>query len=267
MADTDSAASPAPSATQDHLGDGGDRLTIDEVAREAGVSTRNIRSLQARGLVPPPTVHSRTGYYGPEHVARLGLIRELQQEGLTLRGIQRLLDEGHGTGEGLLRVRRAADAEAGDEAPEVVSLPELIGQFAVDEGEAAKLLAKAERLGILSHVKDDVYEVPSPALIDAAQEAVGLGIGMSSALEVIEVLSAQSRTGAQRFVKLFLSEVWEPFAKAGMPEEEWPAIAEAMKRTRPLAAQAMLALFQQAMRHEVDAAFTGIAKRLSEGKG
>lgn len=60
--------------------------------------------------------------------------------------------------------------------------------------------------------------------------------------------------------------MWEPFAKSGMPEDEWPAIAEAMERTRPLAAQAMLALFRQAMRTEVDGAFADIAKRLSEGK-
>ena len=265
MSDADLAEGPATTRPQ---GDAEEAalLTIDELAREVDVSTRNIRSLQARGVLPPPKVHSRTGYYGPEHVARLQLIRELQQEGLTLKGIQRLLDEGRGTGEGLLRVRQAADADAEAEVPEVVSLAELTSQFAVEGDEAAKLLAKAEQLGILSHVDDDVYEVPSPALLEAAQDAVSMGIGMSAALEVIEVLSAQSRNGAQRFVKLFLSEVWEPFAKAGMPEEQWPAIAEAMGRTRPLAAKAMLALFQQAMRREVDEAFAGIAKRLSEGK-
>jgi DNA-binding transcriptional MerR regulator len=266
MPRADQAPGPATSVVEGHAGNGGAHLTIDELAREVDVSTRNIRSLQARGLLPPPTVHSRTGYYGAEHVARLRLIRELQQEGLTLKGIQRLLDEGHGTGEGLLKVRKAADADTGAEVPEVVSLAELRRQFAVDGDEAVKLLAKAERLGILSHVNEDVYEVPSPALLEAAREAVGMGIGMSAALDAIEVLSTQSRNGAQRFVKLFLSEVWEPFAKAGMPKEQWPAIAEAMKRTRPLAAHAMLAVFQQAMRREVDEALTGIAKRLSEGK-
>lgn len=241
-------------------------LTIDQLAREVDVSTRNIRALQAKGLLPPPTVHSRTGYYGPEHVARLRLVRGLQQEGLTLKGIQRLLDGGDGTGEGLLRVRRAADADTGAEVPEVIALAELRRHFGVEREEASKLLARAERLGIVSHVDDDVYEVPSPALIRAAQEAVGMGVGLSAALDVIEVLSAQARSGAQRFVKLFLSEVWGPFANAGMPKEQWPAVAEAMERTRPLAAQAMLALFQQAMQREVDQAFAGIARRLSEGK-
>ena len=59
---------------------------------------RNVRSHHARGLLPPPEVRGRTGYYGPEHVERLRLIRQLQAEGLKLEGIKRLLG----------RLRRAA---------------------------------------------------------------------------------------------------------------------------------------------------------------
>ena len=42
------------------------------------MSVRNIRNHQSRGLLPPPEVRARTGYYGPEHVARLRLIQEMQ---------------------------------------------------------------------------------------------------------------------------------------------------------------------------------------------
>ena len=66
---------------------------------------RNLRSHHARGLLPPPEVRGRTGYYGPEHVARLRLIRELQSEGLKLDGIKRLLGD---SGERLLALKRAA---------------------------------------------------------------------------------------------------------------------------------------------------------------
>ena len=49
------------------LSNGESRLTIDELARETGMTVRNIRAHQSRGLLPPPVVRARTGYYGPEH--------------------------------------------------------------------------------------------------------------------------------------------------------------------------------------------------------
>src|SRR5437660_12904399 len=86
------------------------QLTIEQVAAETGMSVRNIRSHQARGLLAPPEVRSRVGYYGPEHVAQLRLIRDLQEEGFNLNGIKRLLEDRHGTAERLLRVKQALSA-------------------------------------------------------------------------------------------------------------------------------------------------------------
>ena len=68
--------------------------TIDELARETGMTVRNIRAHQSRGLLPPPEVRARTGYYGPEHVARLRLIQELQGNGYNLAAIKDLVDAG-----------------------------------------------------------------------------------------------------------------------------------------------------------------------------
>ncbi len=39
-------------------------LTIDELAQRTG-TVRNVRAHQSRGLLPPPEVRGRTGYYGP----------------------------------------------------------------------------------------------------------------------------------------------------------------------------------------------------------
>ena len=83
------------------------QLTIEQLAAETGMSVRNIRSHQARGLLAPPEVRARVGYYGPEHVAQLRLIRDLQEEGFNLGGIKRLLEDTHGTAERLLRVRQS----------------------------------------------------------------------------------------------------------------------------------------------------------------
>src|SRR5919107_3143835 len=67
-------------------------LTIDELAQRTGMTVRNIRAHQSRGLLPPPAVRGRTGYYGEEHVDRIELIREMQGQGFNLEAIRRLVD-------------------------------------------------------------------------------------------------------------------------------------------------------------------------------
>ena len=67
------------------------RLTIGELAEAAGMTVRNVRNHQARGLIAPPSLVARTGYYGTEHLERLKLIRAMQAEGFNLEAIGCLL--------------------------------------------------------------------------------------------------------------------------------------------------------------------------------
>ena len=92
-------------------------LTIEQLAAQTGMSVRNIRAHQARGLLAPPEVRMRVGYYGPEHVAQLQQIRELQDEGFNLNGIKRLLEDQQGTAERLLHFKRSLAAPAQRRGP------------------------------------------------------------------------------------------------------------------------------------------------------
>jgi DNA-binding transcriptional MerR regulator len=240
-------------------------LTIDDFAREVGLSVRNLRSHQARGLLPPPEVRKRVGYYGDEHVARIRLIQELQAEGMKLEGIKRLLDESGATPEGLLRVKHAAEAFDESEAPEIVTIAELGEKFGVGE-ESLKLIERAVKLGLLTRVGDDLYEVPSPSLLAAAEEVVARGISLPHALQLVAELQRHSRIVSEKLVRLFLEDVWKPFSEAGRPDEQWEEIAEAMDRLRPIAAEALLVVFRRTLSDEVEATFADIAKRLSQGK-
>src|SRR5258708_12359172 len=74
------------------LADDADEYTIDQLAHASGVTVRNIRAHQSRGLLPAPEVRGRTGFYTREHVARLQLINEMQADGFNLRPIKRILD-------------------------------------------------------------------------------------------------------------------------------------------------------------------------------
>src|SRR6478752_1783625 len=105
-------------------------LTIEQLAAETGLSVRNIRAHQARGLLDPPEVRMRVGYYGPEHVAQLRLIRELQDAGFNLNGIKRLLEDEQGTAERLLSFKQALTAPGGERA-ETLTLAELGRRFRV----------------------------------------------------------------------------------------------------------------------------------------
>ena len=100
-------------------------MTIDELARETGMTVRNIRAHQSRGLLPPPQVRARTGYYGPDHVARLRLIQELQGNGYNLAAIKDLLDRSGGSAEQILGFTQTLLAPQDAEQPEVVDLREL----------------------------------------------------------------------------------------------------------------------------------------------
>src|ERR687890_1610119 len=100
-------------------------MTIDELAQRTRLTVRNIRAYQSRGLVPPPELRGRTGYYNEDHVARIELIRELQSEGFNLEGIRRLIEGAGGETEEVLRFTQAVREPFEQEEPREVAIDEL----------------------------------------------------------------------------------------------------------------------------------------------
>lgn len=219
-------------------------MTIGELARRTGMTVRNIRAHQTRGLLPPPEVRGRTGYYGEEHVARIALTREMQADGLNLEAIRRLLESSDGSTE-ILDFTRALRAPFEDEAPEIIDSAEMANLWGVDPD--PKLIRRAERLGIMRELPEGRYEIISPQLQRAGIELAQLGVSPEAALNTVEKLRRHAEGVARTFVDLFVKEVWEPFDAAGRPEEDWPKVREALERLRPLAAGGLLAIFQLVM--------------------
>lgn len=240
------------SVTSDTLGR---VLTIDELARETGLTVRNVRSHHARGLLQPPEVRGRTGFYGPQHVERLRLIQRLQGEGMKLSGIKRLLGE---SGERLLALKEAS-LEAG-ETPEVVTAQVLGERLRLTEkDDPKKLIAKATKLGLLHPLGEGQFEVPSPALLAAAEEVVARGVELDHALAMLDSVIRHSRAVSKEFVRLFTDDVLKPYAEA----ERWDELEESIQASRPLAAQALLAVFRRTMDEEVEATFADLARRMA----
>ncbi len=226
-------------------------LTIDELARRTGMTVRNIRAHQSRGLLPPPQVRGRTGFYGPEHESRIQLIRELQTDGYKLEAIKRLVESAGGSSEEVLRFTRAVKAPFEDEQPQIVTAEELAERWQAGD-EAPSLLRRAEKLGILRPLGDGNFEELSPTLARASAELASLGIPAKAAIDVAAALRKNSDSVAKTFVELFIRQVWKPFEDQGRPEQDLPAVRDAIERLRPLASDSLLAMFQLAMTEAVE---------------
>lgn len=208
----------------------------------------------------------RVGYYGPEHVLQLRLIRELQDQGFNLNGIKRLLEETPDTAERLLRVRRSVRAKRAEEPTETMTAVELGRRFGLEPAEGRQLLEEAVKLEILIPLGGDKYEAPNPSLLAVGDEAVRSGIPLRAALQVIQEIQRHCDSVSRSFVKLFIREVWKPFARADMPAERWPEIEDAIERLRPAASGALSAIFQERLTSQMEGAFEEITRRLSERK-
>lgn len=227
-------------------------MTIDELARRTGMTVRNIRAHQSRGLLPPPEVRGRTGFYGSDHLARLQFIQEMQTAGFNLTAIKRMLEAFPvGAAEELLSLERLLMAPWEDADPEVVTLEDLNAQF----GANPRALSKAESLGLIRHLGGERYEVTSPALLRAGEEILSIGIPLDHALAVVEKVQRHCQGIAREFVRLFLKDVWEPFRDDGMPEEQLAATRRTLERLRNLASDVVLGAFNLTMSQEVESAF------------
>jgi DNA-binding transcriptional MerR regulator len=237
-------------------------LTIEQLASQSGMTVRNIRAHRARGLLPAPEVRERVGYYGPEHLARLQVIQEMQADGFNLRAIQRLLEQTGDQPEHLLSLRKAVSVPFESEEPEVFTREDLLERFGGEADE--QTLQRAQQIGLLVSLGEDRYEAPLPSLLDAAEEVVGRGVPLQHALTVVSKLQDQCKTVAREFVRLFLEDLWKPFAAEGYPEERWSEMTESIERLRPLSSRALLASYQLTMSHEVEKAFGRELERMTK---
>jgi DNA-binding transcriptional MerR regulator len=227
-------------------------LTIDALAQSTAVTVRNIRAYQARGLLPAPVVRARTGYYGPEHRARLELIKDLQGQGLKLDTIRRLFETTGGSTEQVLEFIRAVRQLFAAEPGQIVSAAELAERFAPAD---PAVLRRAVKAGLLREVGDDQYEDVNPRLTEAGRACVELGIPLDRVLSVAAQVRRHADAVAKVYVQLFLDEVWKPFDSSGRPDEQWPHVHDSLQQLRAVSGDALLALLDQSVSDRLDVTF------------
>jgi DNA-binding transcriptional MerR regulator len=234
---------------------------IDDLARAAGTTVRNVRAYQDRGLLPPAVRRGRANVYREAHVERLHLVAQLLDRGHTLAGIKELLDaweSGRGLG-GVLGLVAEVTAPWSDEQPTRLTRAELIAGFQGVEDEQAE--AAAVRLGVLRPEEQDSFVVPSPALLGVAMELHELGVPLPVIVSHLEELRGDIDHLARRFVEFSAVHVFARYAGHPLTDSEAAEALGTVRRLRPLAQSVVDAELARAMRTEatrlLDAAVTG----------
>jgi len=231
---------------------GPEEWSIDELARRAGTTVRNVRLYQERGLLPPPRRDGRRGWYNDDHLSRLRLVLSMLRRGYPLTAIRELTDAwaARRTLGDVLGFEEALAEPFVTEAPRHLSPDELLKMF---PGSDLETLQRAVELEIL--VPDiDGFVAPSPALVEAGAQLVADGVPLATVLDAAAEIRAASDRLAERFVALFTDHVWQPFVDAGMPPDDLPRITATLQRQRPLVAKAVMPALAQAMQRHTDEA-------------
>jgi DNA-binding transcriptional MerR regulator len=98
-------------------------MTVIELAEVVGMTPRNVRAYQSRGLLYPPVISGRVAHYSAAHVARLHLIASLQREGFTLAAIKRIVDRPESYG-AIVADRRRRFRDGSSDIVATVPVPE-----------------------------------------------------------------------------------------------------------------------------------------------
>lgn len=229
---------------------------IDDFARLAGTTGRNVRLYQTRGLLPPPERTGRVGMYSREHLRRLRLILTLLERGYPLAAIRELIDAWDDN-RSLADVLGFEEALAGFDAEPArnYTLEQLQELFPSDSGEG---LTRAIELGVLVPAGDE-FTAPVPSLLAVGADVVAEGVPLAAVLDASAEIQAATTRLADVFVRLFLDTLWQPFADAGEPAERWPDMTVALNRLRGLWPSAVVAALAHAMQIRVDEAASAIA--------
>jgi DNA-binding transcriptional MerR regulator len=230
---------------------------VDELARAAGTTVRNVRAYQDRGLLPPPRRDGRVGWYGEVHLLRLRLISSLLSRGFTLANIAELLDgwsDGRTLGDLVGFGAQITGGPFTDEVPDIGPAAEIVRRYGVPSDDPA-IEARLLQFGLIE--KDgDQLRVPSPRLLRAGVELYDSGVPLDAILAELVRLRRDVAAIARRFVDLVGTSVVEPRIAHGVPKgPEADALVEMIRRLRPLATTVVTSELARALQTSSEESF------------
>jgi DNA-binding transcriptional MerR regulator len=155
---------------------------IDDLARLAGTTTRNVRVYRDRGLLPPPLRVGRIALYNDTHLTRLRLITSMLNRGYNIAHVREMLsawEEGKNIGD-VLGLESAIVGTWTTEKSQTMPLAE--AQRLINDAKAF------DRLVGLQVIRVDGAQatITRPKLIDAFNEIRGYGVSMDKLIDLHE---------------------------------------------------------------------------------
>lgn len=223
-----------------------EEFTVDELAARAEVTVRTVRFYASRGLLPPPRLQGRTGLYGKDHLARLDLIRELQDLGFTLSAIehhlQRIPDDATTEDLALHRALLTPWTHERGEELDRAALDERAGRELDDE-----LVDQLVALGIVERLDDGNYRLTSSAMLDVGLRILDLELPLEMLVHAKGIVDQHTAEIAGELRELFAAQVLRPYVERGRPEDERERVRAVTDQLRPLTIQVLVNGFQRAV--------------------
>ena len=233
-------------------------LGIDELARRAGTTVRNVRLYQERGLLPKPERRGRRAVYSDDHLERLRLVLRLMGRGYSLAAIKDLTDawdRDHDLGQ-ILGLKEAVGGRFAKEEPVRMTRAQVESVYPTDHVDLDAAIERAAAIGIV-HPEGDHYVVPSPTFFAIGRTLVEAGMPVDAVQDMAEQILGSTRQLAEGFVRMFLDHVWAPFKAAGKPEGDAAHVLELVERLSPLVNEATSAALDLSMQERIDQALMG----------
>ena len=227
-------------------------LTIDELAGTTGMTVRTTRYYASLGLLPPPVRRGRMAYYGPEHLARLDLIRALQEHGFTLSAIERHLAGVPMTASAEeLAVQRALLTAWKPGQWDPVTRAEL-------ETRAGRRLSDDDidwllQAGAVRHRggPDDRAGLEALPLVDLAMEALSLDLPIGAIVDANTAVRRHMSELADELTGILRTRVMSRYERADLSMEDAERLERTLTNLRALTLDAIVTAFQRAANHVV----------------
>ena len=155
---------------------------IDDLARLAGTTTRNIRVYRDRGLLPPPLRVGRIALFNDTHLTRLRLITSMLDRGYNIAHVREMLsawEEGKDLGD-VLGLETAIVGTWTTEKSKTMPLAE--AQRLINDTKAFDRLVQLQVI----HLDDGQATITRPKLVEAFNEIRGYGMEMDKLIDLHE---------------------------------------------------------------------------------
>lgn len=155
---------------------------IDDLARLAGTTSRNVRVYRDRDLLPPPRRVGRIALYNDTHLTRLRLITSMLDRGYTIAHVKEMLgawEQGKDLGD-ILGLESVIVGAWTTERPETMSREEAERRIADPQA-----LQRLVQLGVI-RLDGAKATITRPKLIEAFNEVRGYGIGIDKLIDLYE---------------------------------------------------------------------------------